>query len=165
MEKRCWIHWTVFQNWTSRKTKVIFHQLARGHYKHFQDSDRFAQLLICSWRFMFSSLCWSWYFSTSVVLLFSPAWLSQIARGTVRSLYLLQFNISKCVHVPITHKTKPTSHQYSLFGHPLSKVTCHAYLGVKLDSKLSWAKHITEITTKSSKVVGNLKSKTQLTIC
>ena len=61
----------------------------------------------------------------------------------------MQFNISKCVHLPITNKTKPSSHRYSLFGHPLSKVTSHAYLGVKLDSKLSRAKHITEITTKS----------------
>ena len=69
----------------------------------------------------------------------------------------MQFNISKCVHLPITNKTKPSSHQYSLFGQPLSKVTSHAYLGVKLDSKLSWAKHITEITTKSSKVLGMVK--------
>ena len=63
----------------------------------------------------------------------------------------MQFNISKCVHLPITNKTKPSSHQYSLFqvfGHPLSKVASQAYLGVKLHSKLSWAKHITEITTK-----------------
>ena len=49
----------------------------------------------------------------------------------------MEFNISKCVHLPITNKSKPSSHQYSLFGHPLSKVASHAYLGVKLDSKLS----------------------------
>ena len=29
----------------------------------------------------------------------------------------MQFNLSKCVHLPITNKTKPSSHQYSLFGH------------------------------------------------
>ena len=69
----------------------------------------------------------------------------------------MQFNISKCVHLPIANKTKPSSHKYSLFGHPLSKVASHAYLGVKLDSKLSWAEHITEITTKSSKALGMVK--------
>ena len=67
----------------------------------------------------------------------------------------MQFNISKCVHLP--NKTKPSTHQYSLFGHPLSKVASHSYLEVKLDSKLSLAKHITEITTKSSKVLAIVK--------
>ena len=43
------------------------------------------------------------------------------------------------------------------FRHTLSKVASHAYLRVKLDSKLSWAKHITKITSKSSKVLGMVK--------
>ena len=66
--------------------------------------------------------------------------LIQLEKWSVK--WQMQFNISKCVHLPITNKTKPNSHHYSLFGEPLSKVASHSYLGVKLDSKLSWAKHI-----------------------
>ena len=62
----------------------------------------------------------------------------------------MQFNISKCVHLPIINKK---INQYSLFGHPLSKVACHSYLRVKL----SWEKHVTEITSKSSKILGMVK--------
>ena len=69
----------------------------------------------------------------------------------------MQLNISTCVHLPITNNTKPRLHRYSLFGHPLSKVASYSYLGVKLGSKLSWAKHITETTSKSSKVLGMVK--------
>ena len=46
---------------------------------------------------------------------------------------------------------------YPLFGHPLSKVASHSYFGVKLYSKLSWAKHVTEISTKSSKGLAMVK--------
>ena len=54
-------------------------------------------------------------------------------------------------------QTKLNQAHTSIFGHPLSKVASHSYLGVKLDSKLSCAKHITEITPKSSKVLGMVK--------
>ena len=49
----------------------------------------------------------------------------------------MEFNVSKCVHLPITNKTKPSTHKYSLSGQPLSTVSSHSYLGVKLDSKLT----------------------------
>ena len=65
--------------------------------------------------------------------------------------------MSKCVHLPITNKTKPSPHKYSLFGQPLSTVSSHSYLGVKLDSKLTWTNHVTDITSKSSKVLGMIK--------
>ena len=48
----------------------------------------------------------------------------------------MEFNVSKCVHLPIRNKTKPSPHKYSLFGQLLSTVSSHSYLGVKLDSKL-----------------------------
>ena len=69
----------------------------------------------------------------------------------------MEFNVSKCVHLPITNKTKPSPHKYSLFGQPLSTVSSHSYLGVKLDSKLTWTNHVTDITSKSSKVLGMIK--------
>ena len=57
----------------------------------------------------------------------------------------------------ISNKTKPSPHKYSLFGQPLSTVCSHSYLGVKLDSKLTWTNHVTDITSKSSKVLGMIK--------
>ena len=69
----------------------------------------------------------------------------------------MEFNVSKCVHLPITNKNKPSPHKYSLSGQPLSNVSSHSYLGVKLDSKLTWTNHVTEITSKSSKFVGMIK--------
>ena len=69
----------------------------------------------------------------------------------------MEFNIPKCVHLPITNKTKPRLHSYSLCGVPLSTVSSHPYLGIKLDSKLTWANHITDIASKSSKVLGMIK--------
>ena len=69
----------------------------------------------------------------------------------------MEFNVSKCVHFPITNKTKPSPHKYSISGHPLSTVSSHSYLGVKLDSKLTWTNHVTDINLKSSKFLGMIK--------
>ncbi len=55
-------------------------------------------------------------------------------------------------------KTKPSSHQYSLVGHPLSKVASLSYLGVKLDSKSSGQNISPKLPwAQSSKVLGMVK--------
>ena len=69
----------------------------------------------------------------------------------------MEFNISKCVHLPMTNKTKPRLHSYSLCGVPLSTVSSHPYLGIKLYTKLTWANHMTDIASKTSKVLGMIK--------
>ena len=65
---------------------------------------------------------------------------------TLSDKWQMEFNVYKCVHLPITNKTKPSPHKYSLSGQPLSTVSSHSYLGVKLDSKLTWTNHVTDIT-------------------
>ena len=52
---------------------------------------------------------------------------------------------------------KPSPYKYLLFGQPLSTVSSHLYLRVKLDSKLTWTNHITDIASKSLKVLGIIK--------
>ena len=58
----------------------------------------------------------------------------------------MEFNISICVHLPITNQTEPRLHSYSVFVVPLST-----------DTKLTWANHITDIIYKSSNVLGMIK--------
>jgi hypothetical protein len=44
-----------------------------------------------------------------------------------------------------------------MFNQPLSQVDSHPYLGVNVDSKLSWKEHIKDVTSKSSKTLGMVK--------
>ena len=65
----------------------------------------------------------------------------------------MEFSIPKFVHLPITNQTKPGLHSYSLCGVPLYTVSSHPYI----DTKLTWANHITDIASKSSKVLCMIK--------
>ena len=70
----------------------------------------------------------------------------------------MEFNIPKCVHLPITNQTKPNPDYIripSMVCH--SPVSNHPYTGIKLDTKLTWANHI---TFKSSTVLGIIKQTT-----
>ena len=50
----------------------------------------------------------------------------------------IEFNISKCVHLPIANKIKPSPHEYSLLGQPLSTVSSHFELtsGILVQQRL-----------------------------
>ena len=70
----------------------------------------------------------------------------------------MEFNIPKCVHLPITNQIQTTFLIPSMVYH--SPVSSHTYLGIKLYTKLTWAKHITDISdiaSKSSTVLGMIK--------
>ena len=65
--------------------------------------------------------------------------------------------MSKGVGHPKRNQTKPRLHSYWLCGVPLSTVSSHPYLGVKVYNKLTWANHIIDIVSKSSKVLCTIK--------
>ena len=68
-----------------------------------------------------------------------------------RGLYLI------CKSVRITLKKNPIVVQYTLHDYTIHEVTHAKYLGVVIDSKLSWSEHIKQVTNKANKVKGFLQ--------
>ena len=69
----------------------------------------------------------------------------------------MNFNTSKCHLLSITHKHKPSEFTYTIENQPVSRVYPHPYLGVTIDAKLFWTKHIQNTASKSVKTLGLLK--------
>jgi len=63
--------------------------------------------------------------------------------------WLMEFNPSKCEAITFTKKTKPVRTKYKLHDQILATVSSARYLGVHINSKLSWNTHI-DITAKKA---------------
>jgi len=61
----------------------------------------------------------------------------------------MEFNPSKCEAITFTKKAKPVKGDYKLHNQVLTSVTSAKYLGVHLNSKLSWNDHV-DITAKKA---------------
>ena len=66
--------------------------------------------------------------------------------------WLMQFNPSKCNVIWVTHKRNVFESHYNIHGTLLENKSCVKYLGVNIDSKLSWKRHIDITAQKADSV-------------
>ena len=70
----------------------------------------------------------------------------------------MAFNASKCFLLRVTcSRDNVVNYTYTMMGQPITSVTQHKYLGVELDSKLTWNEHISAITGKANSSLGVLR--------
>ena len=82
----------------------------------------------------------------------------------------MTFNSSKCVLLRISRSLNDVDFTYEIItiiiiiynlyrgkGRPLESVESHKYLGVEIDRKLSWNKHISAITGKGNRALGFIR--------
>ena len=64
------------------------------------------------------------------------------------------FKPEKCYVMNITNKHTTSRHQYKLKGTPLSTVSTWTYLGVEIDSKLTWSSHCEKVKSSAMRDLG-----------
>ena len=69
----------------------------------------------------------------------------------------MRFNLKKCSLLRVTRKRTPVESIYTMMGHPLEQVSHHPYLGLELDSNLSWSRHIANVSGKTTHCLNFLR--------
>jgi len=69
----------------------------------------------------------------------------------------MDFNVSKCAIMSVTHKTRPSVYGYIMKSQEVPRVTSHDYLGVRVTSKLKWSEHCDRVSTNASRSLGLLR--------
>ena len=72
-------------------------------------------------------------------------------------LWSMKFNPTKCVHLAITNKKTFLKYTYNIYSQQLKQVTSAKYLGIIIDSHLTWKDHINEISFKANSAEAFLK--------
>ena len=71
--------------------------------------------------------------------------------------WLLQFNPAKCMHLRITNKHLYIKFTYCLDKSIIKEVPSDNYLGITIDSKLTWSDHVTRVVAKANSALGFLQ--------
>ena len=69
----------------------------------------------------------------------------------------MQFNPAKCEFLAITNKKSTLSFTYHINAVPIKAVQYAKYLGVTIDTKLTWNEHIMTITHKANTILAFLR--------
>ena len=69
----------------------------------------------------------------------------------------MPFNPDKCEHIQITNKRKIIQTSYTIHGQQLKETSQTKYLGVTIDSKLSWNSHVDLVTKRAKQTTAFLR--------
>ena len=64
------------------------------------------------------------------------------------STWGMKFNAKKCNIMRVSRSRKPLQHFYSLDNEILKEVSDAKYLGIQIDNKLDWNKHISTVAAR-----------------
>ena len=64
------------------------------------------------------------------------------------STWGMKFNAKKCNIMRVSRSRKPLQHFYSLGNEILQEVSDAKYLGIQIDNKLDWNKHISTVAAR-----------------
>ena len=65
----------------------------------------------------------------------------------------MQFHPDKCQLLKVTNKRKPSSYNYNIHNVEIQETDNANYLGVNVNNKLSWNKHIDNICSKGNRTI------------
>ena len=74
-----------------------------------------------------------------------------------QNIWQMQFNPSKCEFLAVTNKKLTPSFTYHINNVPIKTVQQAKYLGVTIDSKLTWKEHIKITTHKANTALAFLR--------
>ena len=93
------------------------------------------------------------------MIVYSTATYSQVLQNGINSQYLwsktwqMDFNVSKCHTMSITHARQHCDTQYYLGNACLSIVNSFTYLGIEISSDLRWNNHVAAVVSKASRTL------------